>query len=144
MLSKIIRHRHLLKYCFEAIVDLAICKYLILCMPFSKYAKQYGHAHCETLKEEMGFAQYDIDAIRCVLRVVPPLMLWKSKCLDQAMTAQRMLKRRGLQSTLYFGMVKEKDQSLIAHAWLRCGKHWIVGFHPQIQYTIVGTYACGI
>ena len=145
LLKKIIRHRKLLPYCFEALRDLAVCKYQILFVPFSKYAKDYGYPHCETLREDMERVRSELYAIRIALRVVPKCVPWKSKCLDQAMTAQRMLKRRGLQSTLYFGVVRAKEGgALNAHAWLRCGDRWMVGYHPHINYTIVGTYACGI
>ena len=145
MFLKLIHHRRLLPYCFEVLWDLAVCKYLIFFVSFSKYAKNYGYAHCETLRDNMQFACDDINAIRNVVRVVPKFVPWSSKCLDQAMAAQRMLSRRGLQSTLYFGLTREKkDNSLSAHAWLRSGDCWIVGYHPHIYYTVVGTYACGI
>jgi hypothetical protein len=65
---------------------------------------------------------------------------WTSKCLDQALAAQQLLKRNHIPSTLYIGMLKvEKQWS--AHAWLRCGKTWITGHHPNMNYTVVGTYA---
>ncbi|OGT35222.1 MAG: hypothetical protein A3F11_02130 [Gammaproteobacteria bacterium RIFCSPHIGHO2_12_FULL_37_14] len=142
MLSKIIRHRKLFKYCLEALFDLIICKYLVLYVPFRKYSKKFGYVHCETFHENMQAANDFISAIQCALRLVPPLLPWYSQCLDQAMAAQRMLKRRGLQNTLYFGMKHEQDHSFGAHAWVRCGNRWVVGYHSQIDYIIVCTYAC--
>ena len=142
MLLKLIRHRKKLKYCFEALWDLAICKYLILHKPFQKYATEYGYAHCETLREDMQAADEHIAGIKYALRVVPRYLPWSSKCLDQAMAGQQMLKRRGLQSTLYFGLVKGQESALNAHAWLRCGDRWIIGYQTQVAYTVVGAYAC--
>ena len=141
---KIIRHRHLLPCCFEALWDLMVCKLLILFIPFHRYAKNYGIAYCESLHEDMSFAHTEINAIRTVLRKIPQFVPWKSKCLDQAMAAQRMLKRRGLQNTLYFGVAKGNSDPIKAHAWLRCGDRWVVGYQPHIQYTIVGVYASEI
>lgn len=51
-----------------------------------------------------------------------------------------MLKKRQLQYTLYFGIAKI-DQETVAHAWIRSGQHWIVGYQPHIQYAVVGVYA---
>ena len=141
VLLKIIRHRHYLPCCFEALIYLVICKLWIICRPFNSYAKKFGVAQCETLKSEMTSRQHELNAIRLALRVVPHYLPWKSVCLDQAMAAQRMVVRRGIQSTLYFGMARVEDQSLMAHAWLRSGNKWIVGYQPNMIYSIVGAYA---
>ena len=141
MLRRIFRHQKYLPYCFEALGYLALCKWLIVCRPFQRYVKNYGVAHCETLQEALPLAKETILAIRLALRVVPVYLPWKSKCLDQAMAAQRMLARRGIQNTLYFGMVKDSHNALLAHAWLRAGQWWVVGYQPTIPYRIVGTYA---
>ena len=144
ILKKIVHNRHLLPFYFEALYDLTLCKLLILYMPFRYYAKNYGIAYCESLHEDMSFACTEINAICKALRKIPRLVPWKSKCLDQAMAGQRMLKRRGLQNTLYFGVTRENSDPIKAHAWLRCGNCWITGYQPHANYTIVGVYASDI
>ena len=52
--------------------------------------------------------------------------LWESKCLVRALTAQRLLRRKKIDSTLYLGVGKENDK-MIAHAWLRCGTLFVTG-----------------
>jgi hypothetical protein len=141
MLTKLIRHRALLSYCFEALLDLAISKSLILWTPAHRYTKHYGLMHCETLQTTMPLKQTDISRIRQALRIVPRYLPWHSKCLDQAMAAQRMLNRRGLSNTLYFGVMRDQKNDLLAHAWIRCGDQWIVGYDPRQTYTTVATYA---
>lgn len=141
MLRRFIRHRKYLPICIEAFVDLAICKMLIAFAPFRFYAKKYGIAYCETLQEDMTASAEQLKAIRFALRVIPKFLPWPSKCLDQAMAAQRMLVRRRLQSTIYFGMARDQSQKLIAHAWLRSGNCWVIGYQPQVAYRVVGVYA---
>lgn len=141
MMKKAMIYFRLLLYCFEALSDLIICRFLLSCFPFRFYAKNYGYAQCETLHENMSFAEDKIILIQKLFRKIPRFLPWKSKCLDQAMAAQRMLRRRRLQTTLYFGLTRNKNHILIAHAWLRCGDCWIVGYQPEMQYTIVGVYA---
>ncbi len=141
MLIKMIRHRKLLKYCVEALVDLAFCKYQIVFTRSQRYTAHYGQQHCETLREDISTAHQDIIGIKCALRVLPRMVPWRSKCLDQAMAGQRMLNRRRLPNTLYFGMMRDENKALVAHAWLRCGDRWIVGYQPHQPHTLVATYA---
>lgn len=51
---------------------------------------------------------------------------WESKCLVRALTAQRLLKRKHIPSTLYLGCGMEEGK-MIAHAWLRCGGMYVTG-----------------
>jgi hypothetical protein len=141
MIRKCIRHWRYLPICFEALYQLLLCKLVVLLIPFARHVKTLGVAQCETLREDLGQKSTDLSAIRCALRVVPPCLPWKSLCLDQAMAAQKMLARRKLQSTLYLGVARGDQEGLIAHAWLRSGKHQIVGYQTAISYTIVGSYA---
>jgi len=63
--------------------------------------------------------------------------LHESKCYDQALTGKLMLKRRGLPSTLYFGLAKDTSNLLKAHAWVRCGNRIITGRAVAEGYTVI-------
>jgi len=54
---------------------------------------------------------------------------WESKCLVQAMVAQRLLRGFCIESTLYLGVGRNKDDNdkMVAHAWLRSGPYYVVG-----------------
>jgi len=51
---------------------------------------------------------------------------WESKCLVRALTAQHLLKKKKIPSTLYLGVGKKGD-AMIAHAWLRSGRYYLAG-----------------
>lgn len=51
---------------------------------------------------------------------------WTSKCLVRALTAQHLICKKKIATTLYLG-VQEKDNSMLAHAWLRCENYIITG-----------------
>lgn len=51
---------------------------------------------------------------------------WESKCLVRALTAQRLLAEKGIESTMYLG-VKEEDHKMLAHSWIRVGKVFVTG-----------------
>jgi len=65
---------------------------------------------------------------------------WESRCLVQAMVAQRLLLQYDLPSTLYLGVGRDDAQKMVAHAWLRCGHRYICGGDGS-PYATVTTFA---
>ena len=45
---------------------------------------------------------------------------WRSDCLIQCLTADRLLRRRGLVPEFYIGVQKTDADTLAAHAWIYC------------------------
>lgn len=64
---------------------------------------------------------------------------WKPVCLPQAVTAQWMLRRRGIQSTLYLGTDPANQYN--AHAWVRAGSVIVTGGDDPGRYIVVSTFA---
>ena len=60
-----------------------------------------------------------------VNRVTAHLPL-KRKCFVRALSARKILMKRGVNTTLYLGVGKE-DGNMVAHAWLRCGQLYVTG-----------------
>lgn len=48
-------------------------------------------------------------------------------CLTKALVAQMLLSRRGCQTTLRIGVLRDSDRSLLAHAWLEHNGNIVVG-----------------
>lgn len=61
-----------------------------------------------------------------VNRVTEHLPL-KRKCWVRALTARKLLMKKGICTTLYMGVGKDDDGNMIAHAWLRCGQRFVTG-----------------
>ena len=51
---------------------------------------------------------------------------WESLCLVRALTAQRIMKKEGLESTMYLGVMLE-DGKMEAHAWIRHKDFYVTG-----------------
>ena len=64
---------------------------------------------------------------------------WESKCLVQALTAQKMLKNKGISTTIYLGVRKEGNE-MKAHAWVRCGQYYVTGGAIREQYAVVAKF----
>lgn len=64
---------------------------------------------------------------------------WESKCLVRALTAQRLLRKKGIGSTMYLGCGLDENGKMIAHAWLRCGKMYVTGGNGK-EYAMVDKF----
>jgi hypothetical protein len=82
-----------------------------------------------------------VTQVRCAVSAVSQRLPWTSQCLVQALAARRMLQRRQIPSTLYFGMAKDAAGHLMAHAWLRSGSQLVTGAQGWQQFTVVATFA---
>lgn len=64
--------------------------------------------------------------------------VWESKCLVRALTAQKLLKRKSIPSTLYLGCGMH-DGKMVAHAWIRCGRMIVTGASEE-EYAVVDKF----
>lgn len=112
---------------FEAYILSGIYRFAILVIPFKRLRKHIGKHRLESSRE-VPIENYKV--ARLVLMAVDRATIrtpWESKCLVRALTAQRMLKKRKIYTTLYLGVGKSIDNKMLAHAWLRCGQVIVTG-----------------
>jgi hypothetical protein len=57
-------------------------------------------------------------------------------CLTQALAAQYLLRRRGVEARLRIGVARERGERLQAHAWVESGGRVVVGGDPR-PYTVL-------
>lgn len=115
---------------------------LLLVLPFRRIAPRLGEPCSETEQHDWsGDMQAELDRIADAVRIASRHAWWECKCLVRAMAAMRMLKRRGIESTLYLGTGRDEEGRLAAHAWLRSGSCYITGAEERNRFTVVGMYA---
>ncbi len=103
-----------------------------------KYLGKPGESTFEDLqtRRDIGNMLYVIDKVARVAKRVP----WQSKCLVQAMVAQRLLRDYNIKSTLYLGVSRDEESGkMIAHAWVRCGSVYICGGKGE-GYAVVAKF----
>lgn len=141
--KKLHRNRKFLLYIFESTIALIYSKVLRYFTSFEGLKKNFGHYQCESISIIFQNESHVFKQIQRSIKLVVKYLPWKARCLDQALAVQWMLRRRNLDHTLYFGMVKNSvsSEQWLAHAWVRCGNCWVIGYEPHIPYTVVATYA---
>ena len=88
--------------------------------------KHWGIEGQESPENEVGWKYTFAVYVAKVVDRICSKTAWESKCLVRALTAQKLLKKKGIQSTMYLGCSME-DGKMTAHAWLRCGKLYVTG-----------------
>jgi hypothetical protein len=123
----------------EASLLLGTARLAVRFVPFARIAARLGEHMGETPLSQPRAAT---DLSRRVGRAVSLAarnLPWESVCLPQAIAAKLMLRRRGVPSTLYLGL--QRDQNLLAHAWVRVGEVVVTGEQASEGYTVVSTFA---
>jgi hypothetical protein len=133
-------NKELIDYLFfiEAWCLLHLTKLVILFMPFKKIASWMGNLGVESIPD-LDSTPIAIN-IEHAIRRASRYTMHDSKCYDQALTAKALLGQSRLPATIYFGLAKESDNQLIAHAWVRCGDSIISGKVGMERFTVVACF----
>jgi len=127
------------KYFFLAIYYSGIARILILFVPFRKYSFWLGKYGRETDENTIASETY-ISLISLSVKRAQKITPWRYKCLEQAMTAKKLLDKKNIVSTIYFG-VNRKNGKMNAHAWLRCGSRYVTGGRNRNEFTTVAWFS---
>ena len=122
----------------EAWCLLHLAKLVILFMPFKKIASWMGSLGVESV-HDLHYTDM-FTKIEHAVRRAARYTLHESKCYDQALSAKALLGQSGLPATIYFGLAKENDNQLIAHAWVRSGTKIITGKGGMERFTVVACF----
>lgn len=114
-------------------------RFIILYISFNKIKKLLGEKGKESPKQ-IKRENYEIaKTIGFIVSLASKHTPWESKCLVQAMTAQKLLNDKGIESTLYLGVSKDGDK-MVAHSWLRCGELFVTGGNGDLKYARVNCF----
>lgn len=126
----------------EAAAWLAVARAAVVALPFPTIARRLG-AHMGESPLDAGATPPSLRRITWALGAVAARTPWRSKCLEQALAAKAMLRRRGVPNTLYLGVGRGEGSGagIEAHAWLRSGRVHVTGGSQVGRYAIVATFA---
>lgn len=120
----------------EALACLAVARAAVVFLPFRVVSRRLGVRMGETpATVEVSPVSREVNwGIGAAARRVP----WRAKCLEQALAAKMMLRRRGVHSTLYLGVTRGPTG---AHAWVRVGGWNVTGGQDVSRYAVVASFA---
>jgi hypothetical protein len=125
----------------EAFIFLTISK-MVLIFPMKKITARLGKIN-EIVKDKLSQSdEIQLQQIKFGITAAGNNLLWKSHCLDQALAAVLMMRRRRIYYNFYLGVKKnEKNSKLDAHAWVVCGENIVVGGEKSRSYDVVAIFS---
>ena len=113
-------------------------RFQVLHMNTKKMQVKWGIEGGESANEERREHYRYAKAVSICVNHVCNKTAWESKCLVRALTAQKLLKRKSIPSTMYLGCGMDNGK-MVAHAWLRCGKMYVTGGNGE-EYSVVDKF----
>ena len=118
----------------EAAGTLAAVSFALRVLPF-KRAIRMGSVRLAN--REPTSAHECIWAVEAAARRAP----WRAVCIQQGLAAQRMLRRRGIDAVLHYGIANRGDQAkLEAHVWVTVGATALIGGAEAPEFEPVAAY----
>ena len=65
---------------------------------------------------------------------------WRTVCLQKGLALQWMLRRRGVDARLHYGIGKDEAGALCAHVWVSAGQTTLIGGEQAPLFRTVATY----
>ncbi|MBS1780547.1 MAG: lasso peptide biosynthesis B2 protein [Bacteroidetes bacterium] len=134
------KHGWVHTYCFIWSLIIRLC---MSYLPFKYYRRLLGEQQKKAIQDVTDEQLQQAERIKDIVEEVCKGTPWKSECMAQAIICKRLLKKKGLQTTIYLGVAKDDNnhQKLKAHAWLTLGQHVLTGAYGYKQYQVANFYS---
>lgn len=123
----------------EAAGALVVAGLLLRIFPFARLSSRLGTHMAESPVEESAALTASASRVQWAVETAARVLPWKPVCLPQAVAATRMLRRRGIPSTLYLGIDPAADYD--AHAWVRVGDVIVTGGPSPDRFAVVSSFS---
>ena len=125
----------------EAVFTSAYVKATLLFFPFRKVLAWLGSAGIQTGESPSPEKIDLIKKVKFALKLCDRYTPWPTECYTSSLTAKIMLKRRNLQSTLFFGFRKDEQNTLKGHSWLQCSGEIVTGWCDFSEYQVHSSFS---
>jgi len=124
----------------EAYATLGVMRFALLTISFKRLTQSLqrsnGTVQTDTpCDERLRMAEEIGSAIATAAGHTP----WESACLVQALSAGRMLRKRGIPGKMVLGAMKDKTDGgqIKAHAWVLCGDDVVTGQSGHENFAVL-------
>jgi hypothetical protein len=123
----------------EAAGALLVASLAIRLLPFRRLADRLAEAapqpgaRSERSLAEIGRARWAVEA--CARRLP-----WRIVCFQKGLALHRILHRRGVATTLHYGVAQSHERGLTAHVWVTYQGEPVIGGEEAIGYTCLATF----
>ena len=127
----------------EAYLILGLMRLAVSNVSFKRLTKKLQKSEGERVMSALQADTVSVaEKIGEVIRKASKNTPWESACLAQALTAEFMLKRRGIPGIFYLGVMKDESvpAKMKAHAWSKCADRVLTGA-PYEGFTVLSSFS---
>lgn len=118
----------------EASVICAAARVLLATMSYRAVDALTNRVARRAVHRSTGSNSTDIDRLVYAINAAGRFVPGARNCLVRAISAKAMLGMRGCASQIHFGVAREADSELGAHAWLESGGRVVIGGFENGRY----------
>jgi hypothetical protein len=122
----------------EALAELAACSLAIARLPFAR-AVAFGSVPVARREVDPGTAEALATRLCRTIEALARRVPWKAKCFQQGLALQRMLRRRGVDARLHYG-IATTDKALEAHVWIVVAGRVVMGGAEAVRFREVAVF----
>ncbi len=121
----------------QALGNLALARVLVALVRFRDLAS-FLTSH--TVSGTTGDPEELVRRVRWAVQAWAPRVPWRALCFEQGLAAHLMLRRRGVDSVLYYGASPNLDGRLAAHVWVLYRGANVIGAESASQFAVLATF----
>jgi hypothetical protein len=120
----------------EAVTTLAGAAASIKLRPFRE-AVNFGSV---PLRRRIELSAGAIDELSWSVRTIAKKVPFRALCFEQGLALQRMLRRRGIDARLHYGIGKNDAKLIEAHVWVNVDDRVVIGEQGQERFQSVSIF----
>ena len=123
----------------EAAFMLALSSAAIAMAPFSKIAGFLSRRHVKSARlpeDEQSVLRSGRWAVEAAARRLP----WKTLCFQKGLAFHLMMRRRGIDTLLHYGVAQNKEKGIQAHVWISHAGRGLIGSDVAADFACLATY----
>lgn len=123
----------------EAFVVLAVARILLIAVPFRRLVGLFSPG-CEAQRADALNRERQRRQIAWAIGRAALHLPGQTVCFPRGIAAQIMCRRRGIDTTLYYGARTLPGLGLTAHVWVLDGEFGVVGHEEAGRYHVLATF----
>ena len=121
----------------EALPALVLASLAVKLAPFRRVA---AWARGRDRKASVAMDQAALRKARWAVEAWARRVPWRAVCFQRGLAAHAMLQRRGVASTLHYGVAQPRQAGLKAHVWVTAGHLDVLGVRESAGYARLASF----
>lgn len=123
----------------EALVTLAIASASIRLLPFRSVVRVLASSRPRRASTN-AFDERETRRVRWAIEAWSRRVPWRTVCFQKGLAMHMMLQRRGIASTLHYGVRTDQEKGLAAHVWVTENGQAVIGGEEAAGFTCLAIY----